>query len=302
MFKMNWNLFKKYKIVEMYDAYVILKRKGLSTWIFDPKRIYDNHRQAVCALYKLEKKKDVFTHFCSVKPTNKEYIIKSLENIGYIKSSTFDNNQKYIYTTRCGYIYSTDVDLETLSLNTYDTLYGLYCKNNDNLFLAISAINDRNDYMQWFYNKVFDYNMQPLPDHQFLCDQETLVKFGHVNNSPNTYSSGIHKKMNVESLIDMFSKNYSSKNDEFKAGDFLYGIPSSKESEKYNPEGERVFIYSGHKNGDGYGKLIGFHDHKVCKSSGWNNYMWGGDVRKATPEEINDFMVKVFHSEPIKNY
>lgn len=90
--------------------------------------------------------------------------------------------------------------------------------------------------------------------------------------------------------------------EEFKQGDFLYGIPSSKESEKYHPENERVFIYSGHKNGDGYGKLIGFHDHKICKSSGWNNFMWGGDVRKATPDEVKAFMVKVFHSEPIKNY
>ena len=89
---------------------------------------------------------------------------------------------------------------------------------------------------------------------------------------------------------------------DFKAGDFLYGIPSSKESEKYNPVNERVFIYSGHKNGDGYGKVIGFHEHKICKSSGWNNYMWGGDVRKATPEEIKDFITKVFNSQTIQNY
>lgn len=90
--------------------------------------------------------------------------------------------------------------------------------------------------------------------------------------------------------------------EEFKQGDFLYGIPSSKESEKYNPENERVFIYSGYKNGDGYGKLIGFHDHKIYKSSGWRNFMWGGEVRKATPDEVKMFMVKVFCSESIKNY
>lgn len=56
----------------------------------------------------------------------------------------------------------------------------------------------------------------------------------------------------------------------FKQGDFLYGIPSSEESAKYNPEGERVFIFTGVITGDGYGKLIGWHDHKICKSSEWN--------------------------------
>lgn len=90
--------------------------------------------------------------------------------------------------------------------------------------------------------------------------------------------------------------------EEFKQGDFLYGIPSSSESEKYNPEDERVFIYNGYKNGDGYGKLIGFHHHKICKSLGWRNFMWGGDVRKATPDEVTTFMNKIFNSEPIKNY
>ena len=90
--------------------------------------------------------------------------------------------------------------------------------------------------------------------------------------------------------------------DNYKKGDFLYGIPSSEESAIYNPEGERVFIYTGYKNGDGYGKLLGFHNHKICKSTGWRNFMWGGEVRKATEEEINDFIMKVFNSENIKNY
>ena len=42
-----------------------------------------------------------------------------------------------------------------------------------------------------------------------------------------------------------------------KMGSFLYGIPSSEESAKYNPEDQRVFIYDGHIDGDGYGMLIG---------------------------------------------
>ena len=33
---------------------------------------------------------------------------------------------------------------------------------------------------------------------------ETLERFGWVNNSPNTYKSGVHYKMDVESIIKMF--------------------------------------------------------------------------------------------------
>lgn len=193
---MNW--FKKYKINKINDTcYTIVKRKGLWKWLV--KETYDNKYQAECALHRLEKKfSNVFTYYCSVKPTNKEYVIDSLKKIGYIPSCTFDSKEKYIYTDRNGYIYSTN------HKTTCDVLHVPYCLDNDNLFLAIAAINDRNDYMQWFENKVFDFNMCPLPNHRFLCDQNTLAHFGWVNNSPYTYTNGIHNKMTVESIVEMF--------------------------------------------------------------------------------------------------
>lgn len=67
---------------------------------------------------------------------------------------------------------------------------------------------------------------------------------------------------------------------EYKIGEFLYGIPDSEESAKYHPENQRVFIHNGYKNGDGYGKLIGWNDGKIKKSTGWGNLCWGGNVRK----------------------
>lgn len=85
----------------------------------------------------------------------------------------------------------------------------------------------------------------------------------------------------------------SSRKSRFKKGDFLYGIPSSKASEKYNLEGERVFIHSGYESADGYWILIGFHEHKIKRSSGHGNFQWGGDVRYATDEEIEEFMNKL---------
>ena len=83
----------------------------------------------------------------------------------------------------------------------------------------------------------------------------------------------------------------------FKAGDFLYGIPSDPESAKYHPEDERVFIHTGYETGDGYGILLGFHEHKIKRSSGHGNFQWGGDVRYATEEEIEKFMKSLMCQE-----
>ena len=213
---MSWFKIKKYKIVELNDnMYAILTRNGFSLgewkwyWAYNYNLVYNHKRQAECALYRLETHKDVFTHFCSVEPTNREYVMGNLYKMGYIASCTFDYEEKYIYTSTNGYIYSTNN--AKISKNGYDILYGKYCYDNDDLFLAIAAMNDRNDYMQWIYNKQFDFNMNPLPNHKFLCDQETLEKFGFVNNSPNTYKSGIHKKMTIENIIEMFEKNKNKK-------------------------------------------------------------------------------------------
>lgn len=84
---------------------------------------------------------------------------------------------------------------------------------------------------------------------------------------------------------------------EFKAGDFLYGIPSSPESAKYHPEDERVFIHTGYVDGDGYGILLGWNEHKIKRSSGHWNFQWGGDVRYATEEEIEKFMKSLMYQK-----
>lgn len=55
------------------------------------------------------------------------------------------------------------------------------------------------------------------------------------------------------------------KRSEYKVGEFLYGIPSSKECEKYNPEDQRVFIHNGYVSGDGYGILIGWSNGQIVK-------------------------------------
>lgn len=92
------------------------------------------------------------------------------------------------------------------------------------------------------------------------------------------------------------------KRSEFEIGEFLYGIPSSEESAKYNPEDQMVFIHNGYVSGDGYGKLIGWNDGVIKKSTGWGNFCWGGNVRKATDEEKEQFMRALMNQDIIKYY
>lgn len=89
---------------------------------------------------------------------------------------------------------------------------------------------------------------------------------------------------------------------EYKAGTFLYGIPSNEEVAKYNPEDQRVFIHDGCVTADGYGKAIGYEDGVLKRSTGYGNFQWGGDVRLATEEEIKEFFSNLYaSSKPINN-
>ena len=92
------------------------------------------------------------------------------------------------------------------------------------------------------------------------------------------------------------------KRTEFNVGEFLYAIPTDKEVEKYNPEGQRVFIHNGYINGDGYGILIGWNDGVIKKSTGWRNFCWGDKVRKATDKEKEEFMAALMNQDTIKCY
>ncbi len=92
------------------------------------------------------------------------------------------------------------------------------------------------------------------------------------------------------------------KRSEYKIGEFLYGIIDDEESAKYHPEGQRVFIHDGYIDGDGYGKLVGWNDGEIKKSTGYGNFCWGADVRKATEEEIKEFMRALMNQDVIKYY
>ena len=53
--------------------------------------------------------------------------------------------------------------------------------------------------------------------------------------------------------------------------------------------------YSTWEKTDGYGMLIGWENSELVKSTELNNFMWGGKVRPATDDEIEEFMKSLMH-------
>lgn len=45
-----------------------------------------------------------------------------------------------------------------------------------------------------------------------------------------------------------------------------------------------------------------WNDGEIKKSTGWGNFCWGGNVRKATEEEIEQFMQAMMNQDFIRYY
>ena len=135
-------------------------------------------------------------------------------------------------------------------------------------------------------------------------EQMTEIIRKHSKLCKNKFSRSLLK--NKEPIYYSISENYKKYSimirSEYRVGEFLYGIPDNEESAIYHPEGQRVFIHDGYICGDGYGKLVGWNDGKIKKSTGHGNFCWGGEARKASEEEIKEFMSALMSQETVKNY
>lgn len=84
------------------------------------------------------------------------------------------------------------------------------CGEDIDMFCAISAIRNNTDKDQWFVSKHWvDGNNIKIADKWVLCTQDSLEKFGMINNSPNTYNRQKGnlfkwKKASVEDIIIYF--------------------------------------------------------------------------------------------------
>jgi hypothetical protein len=195
---------KKYKIVSLCNGewFGLDEKENFLSTKWTRYRTYRFKQQAECAKLRLEGGYDkIFIYACSVKPKDLDdriRIVDELQKLGYINSTTFDSHQKYIFTTTDGGIYSTDNDEVAKLTRAYDWLYGIYCSENVDLFLYIAAMNDRNDYMQWFSNKIFDSDGNEMPEDKIFCTGEKIDTFLDINNLPNTY-----EKMDIREVIKM---------------------------------------------------------------------------------------------------
>lgn len=116
-----------------------------------------------------------------------------------------------------------DEELNYNGIDTVDKRCNLFLENNENsknkaidcgenedLFLAIAALRDDSDYMQWFVSKGWQDGLGNITDKWVLCTENTLEELGMIHNSPNTYDRkkyiqfGWHKAI-VRELIEHFN-------------------------------------------------------------------------------------------------
>lgn len=102
----------------------------------------------------------------------------------------------------------------------------------------------------------------------------------------------------LAAALDIYSKAHKNP---YNAGDFLYKLGEYDKNEK---ESRKIFIYTGQRNADGYGILLGFDSEgHLRKSTGYGNFQYGNEVRLATEEEIKAFIWEVFnYQNPIREY
>lgn len=77
-----------------------------------------------------------------------------LERLGYIRSSTFNEEDLSIFTTSTHYYSSNNIQPLCPDKYCENVLpYGIICDRNMSLFLAIAALTDEDDHHQWFVDK-----------------------------------------------------------------------------------------------------------------------------------------------------
>lgn len=151
-----------------------------------------------------EIKSDMFTTPCFIRK-NTPKLREKLEELGYNHHGDYRKWEDYVITFLAsddGKPYYISATEEIVKEFYY---YCIDCSENEALFLAIAALRDDSDYMQWFTCKVRDSKGNPLPDSWVLCTQKTLLDFGWVNNSPNSYGENTpYHKATPEELQEHF--------------------------------------------------------------------------------------------------
>ena len=141
-----------------------------------------------------------FTTPCFIRK-NTEELRKKLEDIGYAaKFSTKDHDVIYAEATFGVYFTMFSSNIPQLMSFSYD------CGENEALFLAIAALRDDSNYMQWFITDSpisVSYDDSIGNDHYFTEPKGSMF-FWDENWNHATIISGSYHKDTVEELINHF--------------------------------------------------------------------------------------------------
>ena len=123
----------------------------------------------------------MFTQPCFIRKNTPE-LRKKLEEFGYIMGESLNTNKsKGLICTKYGKVFN-------IICNADISKYDIDCGTNEELFLALAALRDDNDYMQWFTDgKLWEKSNNNLPSHYMQLE-------GH--------------KATVEEIIEHFKDKY----------------------------------------------------------------------------------------------
>ena len=129
----------------------------------------------------------MFTQNCFIRKNTKE-LRKKLKSIGYLDNTCFTCFDNFLYTLGDNYYTCKNYD-KFSKLRSKEFVHNecIDCGTNEDLFLAIAALRDNSDYMQWFCD---------CDDRFWKCNE--LVEDGK-----NSWNHGEHKAT-VEELIEYF--------------------------------------------------------------------------------------------------
>ena len=93
---------------------------------------------------------------------------KKLEDLGYISHIFNNNDANNIYADKLGTYISVDIENQP---------YYIDSGTNEELFLALAALRDGSDYMQWFTDGKKWFKFGGIVQNGFIIDKETHLLY-----------------------------------------------------------------------------------------------------------------------------
>ena len=146
-----------------------------------------------------------FTIPCFIRVTdkNKQYVTDKLKSMGYnefVYGTLIDRH--CIVANHCISGQFSCIEVSRLPKSEADLCND--CGTNTSLFLALAAMNDTDDYMQWFVRCGTG-----IGDSYYLCKAKrfrNIRVFRHKSKMGGEYHNGIYRKATKDELIKYFQK------------------------------------------------------------------------------------------------